>query len=682
MPYLADEFVRLGLAPDAAAALARRLAAGPAHEALPDRWRRLTREVLTPDLPFAVHRLVHQREFAEWPAEQGPPPVWFPSPETIARANITRLQRLTGHASYAALYAWSVREPVAFWHAALEQLAIPYATPPRAALELGESAAQPVWLAGARLNAGRACLRGDRARVAVIWQDEGGPLQQWTLGELEALTGRVAAGLAARGIRPGDAVALDLPMTPESVALYLGIVASGAVVVSIADSFAPHEIAVRLQLTQPRLLFTQDAIVRGGKRLPLYAKVLEAQPPPTIVLPAAGAATPLRPGDQPWAEFLPAAGAVPDVPRDPADATNILFSSGTTGEPKCIPWDHTTPLKSALDAWLHHDIQPGDRLCWPTNLGWMMGPWLVYAALLNQATLALYTGAPTGRDFGQFVQDARVTLLGLVPSLVKSWLHSGCMAGLEWGGLRAFSSTGECSNESDMHALMVLAGYRPVIEYCGGTEVGGGYITGSVVQPAVPGAFSTPALGSRFVVLDERGQQAEQGECYLVPPALGLSRRLLHRDHHAVYYADTPPGPAGELLRRHGDEVLCLPGGYFRIRGRVDDTMNLGGIKVASASIEEVLNLVPGVRETAAIASNPPDGGPSLLIVYAVLQPGATATRESLLPALREAIKLRLNPLFRLHDLVLVPALPRTASNKVMRRELRRAYEQARKPAP
>jgi acetyl-CoA synthetase len=683
MPYEPAELIRLGVPAEAAARLAAALNATVSGEALPDRWRRLTRDLLAPELPFAVHRLVHEREFAAWPvAERGPAPVWFPAPETVARANITRLQRLAGQASYAELYAWSVREPAAFWELALAQLALPWATPPRTVLDLSAGVESPTWLAGARLNAAAACLQGDPLRVALVWQDEGGPLRQWTLGELAALTGRIAAGLAARGIRPGDAVALDLPMTPEAVALYLAIVASGAVVVSIADSFAPHEIAVRLQLTGSKLLFTQDAIVRGGKRLPLYAKVLAADPPLTVVLPSPGEATPLRPGDLPWAEFLPATGALPEVPCDPAAATNILFSSGTTGEPKCIPWDHTTPLKAALDAWLHHDIQPGDRLCWPTNLGWMMGPWLVYAALLNRATIALYTGAPTGRDFGQFVQDARVTLLGLVPSLVKSWLHSGCMAGLSWRGLRAFSSTGECSNERDMHALMALAGYRPVIEYCGGTEVGGGYITGSLVQPAVPGAFATPALGSRFVVLDEHGRETTQGECFLVPPALGLSRRLVHRDHHAVYYADTPPGPAGELLRRHGDEVLCLPGGYYRVRGRVDDTMNLGGIKVASASLEEVLNQVPGIRETAAIASNPPDGGPSLLIVYAVLQPDAAANHDALLAACREALKTRLNPLFRLHELVVVPALPRTASNKVMRRELRRAYEQARKPAP
>ena len=417
-------------------------------------------------------------------------------------------------------------------------------------------------------------------------------------------------------------------------------------------------------------------MLRLGKKLPLYEKVVAAQAPQAVVLPGGRSLEcSLRDGDVSWDDFLPSEADFTTVACSPAALNAILFSSGTTGKPKSILWDHTSPIKGVVDGHLHQDIHPGDVICWPTNLGWMMGPWLVYAALMNRATIALYYGAPTVREFGQFVQDGGVTMLGLVPSIVSAWKSSGCIAGLDWSRIRAFSSTGECSNPSDMLFLMSLAGYRPVIEYCGGTEIGGGYVTGTMVQPSAPSAFSTVALGIEMILLDEDGRLAEQGEGFLVPPSMGLSQGLLHRDHHEVYYAETPPGPDGKTLRRHGDRIQRFANGYFRVHGRMDDTMNLGGIKVSSLQLEEAVSCVGGVRETAAIAVCPPGGGPSRLIIYAVGDGKTSASADELKSPMQQAIRTRLNPLFKLHDVVLVDALPRTASNKVMRRTLRAWYE-------
>ena len=339
------------------------------------------------------------------------------------------------------------------------------------------------------------------------------------------------------------------------------------------------------------------------------------------------------------------------------DHTNILFSSGTTAEPKAIPWTQTTPIKCAADAYLHHDIQPDDVLAWPTNLGWMMGPWLIYAALINRASMALYYGAPTGRAFCEFVQDANVTMLGVVPSLVKTWRNAGCAEGLDWSSIKAFSSTGECSYPDDMLYLMSLAGYKPIIEYCGGTEIGGGYITGTMVQPASPSTFSTPALGLDFAILDEHGAECDNGELFLIPPSIGLSNELLNRDHHEVYFAGTPTRPDGTRLRRHGDQMQRLPGGYYRAHGRVDDTMNLGGIKISSAEVERVLNSVEGVRETGAISVVPADGGLEHLVVYVVPERRAESNDRRLKVALQQVLAERLNSLFRIHELIVVETL-------------------------
>ncbi|MGQ9873290.1 AMP-binding enzyme [Leptodesmis sp.] len=248
--------------------------------------------------------------------------------------------------------------------------------------------------------------------------------------------------------------------------------------------------------------------------------------------------------------------------------------------------------------------------------------------------------------------------------------------------IKAFNSTGECSNAQDMRYLMALAGNKPVIEYCGGTEIGGAYLTGTLVQPCIPATFSTPALGLDLVILDPENQPATKGEAFLIGPSIGLSTELLNRDHEQVYFAGTPslnsqpstPFP----LRRHGDQVERLPNGYYRAHGRVDDTMNLGGIKVSSMDIERVVSQVKGIAEAVAIAATPPSGGPSQLVIYAVVtnsSPDASsADKATLLKTLQAAIKQQLNPLFKIHDLVLIDALPRTASNKVMRRVLRDRY--------
>src|SRR6059058_2448112 len=149
------------------------------------------------------------------------------------------------------------------------------------------------------------------------------------------------------------------------------------------------------------------------------------------------------------------------VPCNPSDPSNILFSSGTTKDPKAIPWTHTTPIKAAADAYLHQDVHPDDVLAWPTSFGWMMGPWLAYASLINRATMALYVGSTTRRPFGIFVSAAGVTMLGVVPKLVRAWRIDGTMDGLDWSRIRRFSSTAEPSTPEDMLYLMYLAGYKP-----------------------------------------------------------------------------------------------------------------------------------------------------------------------------------------------------------------------------
>jgi acetyl-CoA synthetase len=425
---------------------------------------------------------------------------------------------------------------------------------------------------------------------------------------------------------------------------------------------------------------TVDHYVRAGHSIDLYSKVKEAAIPKAIVILSSEEETAkdadLRSGDLRWDDLLSGTITFDSAPGEPEAVTNVLFSSGTTAEPKAIPWTHLTPIKAAMDGHLHHDIRPGDVVAWPTNIGWMMGPWLIYAALINEATIALYEGAPTGEGFARFVRESGITMLGVIPSLVRAWRSSDAIPDRSWENVRVFSSTGEPSNQEDYLWLMSRAGYQaPVIEYLGGTEIGGGHITGTVVQPASTAAFTTAALGTEFVILGEDGRpvpEGEAGELYLIPPSIGMSQRLLNKDHHEAYYEGCPRGPGGEVLRRHGDQIARLPGGFFKARGRSDDTMNLGGIKVSSLELEQVVNEHPEVYESAAVAVQPEGEGAERLVIFVVT--GGAIDGDRLLKELKIRIAQQLNPLFKIHDLVVVEELPRTASNKLMRRSLRARY--------
>jgi acetyl-CoA synthetase len=525
------------------------------------------------------------------------------------------------------------------------------------------------WFPGAQFNIVDSCFQNEDGAVAVIFQKVDGNIQKVTQKELETLVNRIANSLANLQIGVGDTIAMDTAMTLEAVAIYLAAIKAGIIVATIADSFSPSEIAVRLKITRPKLIFTQDVLLRGGKKLPLYQKVLEAGAPRTVIIPMTGQRSALREGDMYWENFICDNPDFKSIICRPDDTITVLFSSGTTGEPKAIPWTHTTPIKSASDGYYHHNIQINDVVCWPTNLGWMMGPWLIFATLINKGTIALYYDAPLETGFGEFVQNAKVTMLGVMPSIVKSWMGSKCNEHLDWNSIKCFSSTGEASNPTEMEYLMRLGNHKPIIEYCGGTETGGGYVTSTMVQENIPGIFSTQALGGEFVLLDPNGMATDKGEVFLVPPIPGLSDRLLNRDHHEVYYKGTPTFK-GSLLRRHGDQLQRLENGYYKALGRMDDTMNLGGIKVGSVQIEAVVNRLDFVKESAAIAVLPPGGGPSELVVYYV----ESRTRElenERLNLVNQVIKKDLNPLFKATKLIKLKNLPRTASNKVMRRTLR-----------
>ncbi|XP_004236096.1 hexanoyl-CoA synthase isoform X4 [Solanum lycopersicum] len=668
-------------------------------------WRHISQYLLTPDLPFAFHQMMYYGCYFDY----GPdPPAWLPDPEAAKLTNIGKLLERRGKellgssyknpiSSFSDFQEFTVSNLEMYWKIVFEEMDIFFSVSPECILH--ETPLHPggQWLPGARLNPAKNCLRLNAKRslsdIVVITRDEGddeAPVTKLTLEELRSAVWRVAYCIDTLGLDKGSAIAIDMPMDVNSVVIYLAIVIAGYVVVSIADSFAPTEIATRLMISKAKAIFTQDFISRGGKKLPLYSKVIDAQSPMAIVIPnrSSTLSIELRDGDISWQDFLERVDKSKEVEyigvELPVEAfTNILFSSGTTGEPKAIPWTASSPLRAAADGWSHLNIGKDDVVAWPTNLGWMMGPLLIYSTLLNGATMALYNGSPLGSGFAKFVQDAKVTMLGVVPSIVRAWKSTNCTAGYDWSSICHFASTGEASGVDESLWLMGRAHYKPVIEICGGTEIGGGFVAGSLLQPQSLSAFSTAAMGCSLFILGEDGSPRPfdspgVGEMALGPLLFGASSTLLNADHYGVYYKGMPVWN-GKVLRRHGDIFERTSRGYYRAHGRADDTMNLGGVKVSSVEIEKVCNAADeSILETAAVGVPPPGGGPDKLVIAVVFKDskGSKDNMNSLKVSINSALQKKLNPLFKVSHIVALPSLPRTATNKVMRRVLRQQFSQ------
>ncbi|KAG7021597.1 putative acyl-activating enzyme 17, peroxisomal [Cucurbita argyrosperma subsp. argyrosperma] len=672
----------------------------------PETWCHISKRVLSPDLPFSFHQMMYYGCYKHYGSD---PPAWMPELESAVFTNVGQLLERRGKeflgsnyrdpiTSFSSFQEFSVSNPEVYWKAVLDDMHITFSKPPKCILQMNDSpdCQSPCpggqWLPGAVFNPAKDCLSLNENRslddAAVIWRDEGCdnmPVKRLTLRELRTEAWLVAHALNSLGFEKGTAIAIDMPMNVTSVVIYLAIVLAGHVVVSIADSFAAREISTRVNISKAKAIFTQDLIIRGDKSIHLYSRVVDAESPLAIVIPtrSTGLSMKLRDGDISWHAFLERVKDLKGVEfaaveQSAESFTNILFSSGTTGEPKAIPWTLVTPLKAAADAWCHMDIHKGDVVAWPTNLGWMMGPWLVYASLLNKASLALYDGSPLGSGFVKFVQDAKVTMLGVVPSIVRSWKSTNCTSGYDWSSIRCFSSTGEASTVDECLWLMGRAGYKPVIEICGGTEIGGGFVAGSLLQAQALSAFSTPGMGCSLFILGNDGFPLPQnmpgiGELALGPFLFGASSTLLNSDHYDVYFKGMPRWN-GMVLRRHGDVFERSPRGYYRAHGRADDTMNLGGIKVSSVEIERICNSVDeSILETAAIGVPPHGGGPEQLTIAIVSknQSGSTPDLNKLKLCFNSSLQKNLNPLFKVHRVVPYPSLPRTATNKVMRRILR-----------
>lgn len=615
---------------------------------------------------------------------------WRPDAATLRRSLLQRLIERSGCGDYDGLLARIGADPEWYWSEALDDLGLIWQKRPERLWDLSHGIAWPAWFPGGSFNVADNALdrwidAGQGDKVAMIAEADGGSVTQRTYRELLDETHRAAAGLLESGVKPGDRVGILMPMIAETVVAMLACGRIGAVTVPLFSGFGEDAIVTRLRDSGAMTLITVDAFYRRGKRIPLKltADAALAELPGVVrcfvVRHTDGMCEMAEGRDVWWDEMATGETPVPAFPDTAADAlAMIMYTSGTTGRPKgACHIQAGFPIKAAHDLAYCFDVQEDDVLFWLTDLGWMMGPWLILGGLLRGATIVLLEGTPDypgpGRMW-EMVERHRITVLGVAPTAIRALIPAGeaPVLATDRSSLRVLGSTGETWNPDPWWWFFDVVGERrcPIINYSGGTETSGGIISGVPILPQRACAFSGPVPGMVADIVDERGRALERGvgELVVKAPWVGMTTGFWSDpERYKATYWERFPG-----MWMHGDWAEIDSDGFWYIRGRSDDTMNIAGKRIGPSEIESAVVGEGSAREAAAIAIPHPVKG-SAVAVFAVLRPGVTNGDETI-SAIRNEVSVRLGKSFRPEVIVCVDALPRTRNAKIIRRVIRAAW--------
>jgi acetyl-CoA synthetase len=521
---------------------------------------------------------------------------------------------------------------------------------------------------------------------ALRWEGEEGQTQTLSYAQLHEEVCRCANALRELGIGKGDAVGLYMPMIPELAIAFLAIVKVGGVILPLFSGYGPSAIATRLADANAKAVFTADGAYRRGKlspMKPILDEALRSVPSVETVIVVDRvhlADLPLTPAREiRWADLVSRQSSVALTERTAAeDVLMIIYTSGTTGRPKGAVHTHCGfPVKAAQDLRHAFDLKRGDVLYWMTDMGWMMGPWLVFGALLNGASMLFYDGAP---DFPavdrvwRICEWHRVTHLGLSPVFVRAIMPHGSdpVTRHNLSTLRAVGSTGSPWDPDSWDWIFthMLGRQKPILNYSGGTEISGGILGGNFFKPLKPAAFGGPIPGMDVDVVDDAGHpvRGEVGELVIRRPWIGMTRGFWNDD---ARYLDTYWQRLDNVWV-HGDFALIDEDGLWYILGRSDDTIKVAGKRLGPAEVESILNAHPAVAESAAIGVPHPIKD-NEVVVFCVLNAGIEAS-EGLRHELMDRVAAELGRPLRPKEIKFCTSLPKTRNAKVMRRLIRAAY--------
>jgi len=597
-----------------------------------------------------------------------PGPLWTPSPERISSANLTRFSRLAAGGGAAArdyreLYDWSVGRPLEFWDAMWDFGGIRGEKGSRVAIDMDRMPGAQ-FFPDATLNfAGNALVR-EGSDAAIIYRCEDGRSRTLSWNALRSEVAAFAAALRAHGIRAGDRVATYLPNTPEAIVGVLGAASVGAVWSSCSPDFGVQGVLDRFGQIQPRILLAADRYVYGGKTFdqrPKIADVVSQLPTleRTIV------------GEQEWDAFLAPQRGAP-LSCDPLPFNHplyILYSSGTTGVPKCIVHGAGgTLIQHVKEHQLHCDIKPGDRVFYFTTLGWMMWNWLV-TCLASGATILLYDGSPfhpDGNTLFTFADETGMTLFGTsakyIDAVAKAGLHPRDTHSL--ATVKTMTSTGSpLAPESFDFVYEHVKRDLHLASISGGTDIVSCFVGGNPNGPVWRGEIQCRALGMKVEVWDENGRPVRQQKGELVCTApfpsmpIGFWNDPDGRKYHAAYF-DRFPG-----VWTHGDYVELTEHDGIVIYGRSDAVLNPGGVRIGTAEIYRRVEQIADVLESLVIGQQ--WDGDERIVLFVKLRDGL-ALDQALIDRIRADIRRNTTPRHVPARVVQVTDIPRTKSGKIV----------------
>ncbi|MET7739523.1 acetoacetate--CoA ligase [Streptomyces sp. NPDC005385] len=625
-------------------------------------------------------------------AQYGPPPVWEPSPESVADS---RLAAFTGfvadrtgvrHADYPSLWQWSVDDLAGFWSAVWDFFGVRSSAPYDRVLD-DTPMPGTRWFPGARLNyAEHALGDGDDDGTALISVTEDGTTTALGRAELRRQVGSLSAWLRRHGVTSGDRVVGYLPNTAHAVVAFLAAASVGAVWSACGQDYGASGAAARFAQLEPVVLFTADGYRFNGRAHDRRdeADALRRALPTlrhTVHVPGLGQRWPEVPGATSWDETV-AGSEEPVFEQLPTDAPLwVLFSSGTTGTPKGIVHGHGGVLVEHLKLLgLHLDLRPGDRFCWYTTTNWMM--WnMVVSGLLLGATPVLYDGHPGHPEplrLWEIAAEHRASVLGVSPGLLLACAKAGVEPGrdLDLSGLRVLGSTGAPLPARSYQWVWehVGAGVQ-VASASGGTDIVSGFAGGAPSLPVRAGEISAAHLGVALEAWDPDGRAVldEVGELVVTRPMPSMPLFFWGDTDGSRYrdaYFGTYPG-----VWRHGDWVTRTSRGSVVVSGRSDSTLNRHGVRLGSADVYAVVEELACVRESLVIGAELADGG-YWLPLFVVMEPGHALT-DAVRTEITEAIRTQASPRHVPDTVIAVPALPHTRTGKKLEIPVKRLIQGA-----
>jgi acetoacetyl-CoA synthetase len=587
---------------------------------------------------------------------------------------------------YRDLHAASVEDPEWFWSSLWDYSGV-----------VGEKGSAPYlvdadkipgarFFPNARLNFAENVLQRLPEGQALVFWGEDKVKRRMSGAELKRQVAQVQAMLREAGVTAGDRVAAILPNMPESIASVLGTAAEGAVWSSCSPDFGVQGVLDRFGQIEPKVLIACDGYYYNGKTIELSDRLAQitARLPSVqkvVIVPYIGQAegtvqglnmSLIRQGRlaQTWADAVLSRDAdAPTFTRLPfAHPLYILFSSGTTGVPKCIVHSAGgTLLKHISEHVLHTDIKPGDRVFYFTTLGWMMWNWLV-TALGSGATLLLYDGSPfypSGRILWDYAAEEGCTHFGTSAKYIDALKKSGLepRTSHDLSALRAIMSTGSpLAPESFDYVYEHIKPDVHLASISGGTDIVGCFVLGIPTEPVWRGEIQGPALGLAVDVFDENGQSMPSGKGELVckNPFPSMPIRFWN-DPDGQKYTSAYFSRFANVWH-HGDFAEWTPHGGMIIHGRSDATLNPGGVRIGTAEIYRQVEMLPEVQESIVVGQD--WEGDVRVVLFVVLKPGLTLD-SALIDRIKSQIRTGASPRHVPAKIIQVADIPRTKSGKI-----------------